>query len=63
MTEIVKSSKKEYYTKYKEEHKDKINTQIRERNNYRYNNDEEYRKKCIEYAKISVKKQREAKKN
>jgi hypothetical protein len=62
MTEIVKFSKKEYNAKYKEEHKEKINNQIKERNHNRYNTDEEYRRRCIELAKISVKKQREAKK-
>lgn len=57
-----KFNKKEYNKAYIEANKEKINSQIRERNHIRYNNDEEYRKRCIELAKISVKKQREAKK-
>lgn len=55
--------KREYNKKYREEHKEHLNKIINERNKERYYTDEEYRKKTIESSKISVKKQRELKKN
>jgi hypothetical protein len=57
-----KFDRKEYNRLYREKNREKINNQIKERNHNRYHNDEEYRKQCIELAKISVKKQREKKK-
>jgi hypothetical protein len=57
-----KFDRKEYNRLYREKNKEKMNNQSREKNYIRYHNDEEYRKHCIETAKISVKKQREIKK-
>ncbi len=56
--EVNKFNKKEYDKKYIEANKEKYNKMTRERNMERYYSDEEYRKKIIERAKISVKNKR-----
>lgn len=54
----AKFNKKEYNKQYIENNKEKYNKMSRERNKERYYTDEEYRKKIIELAKISIKKKR-----
>ena len=49
-----KFNKKEYNKAYLEANKEKYYTMSRERNMERYYTDEEFRKKIIERAKISV---------
>jgi hypothetical protein len=56
----VKFNKKEYNKAYLQANKEKYYKMSRERNKERYYTDEEFRKKIIERAKISVKNKRKA---